>query len=325
MYPFNHRIMHFKFPTQCLACLKNIKNCLPQRTSWVTMSLVIALISCTRIDQGEVDPNGLFADVKTITTRFVSHQSDTQQKDDKVVAVARFLPDGSLDRVDQHMTYPYDYKQSFEREFWGQPIKMNLSHVMDGLDLGEAEKNLMYGNDWPVTYEQYVSKNGHPRLTRREGSKPSSKAAFLGNGLPARIQSRPDPNQPWIFDEEIFEEFEYTGRNIAKYINYLEVPDRISLTSKRPSGTKTVKANWKEVEYEYDGDRLVAVSDGKVVFRFQYEGDQLASSEYYLNDKLYNTRRYAYNDNGLKTKTEVFNVFGEPEYTILYEYTFYEE
>ena len=65
------------------------------------------------------------------------------------------------------------------------------------------------------------------------------------------------------------------------------------------------------------------MADGNEEFKFIYEEGELIGSEFYVNDKLYNTRKYIYRK-GLKHKTEVRNVNGDPEFTIYYDYEFYE-
>ncbi len=78
-----------------------------------------------------------------------------------------------------------------------------------------------------------------------------------------------------------------------------------------------------DIDFEYDQSQLVRVIDGKQEFKFIYEEGRLTSSEFYVDGTKYNTRKYFYKK-GLKNRTEVRNVDGEAEFTIYYEYEFYE-
>ena len=78
-----------------------------------------------------------------------------------------------------------------------------------------------------------------------------------------------------------------------------------------------------DIYFEYGNDQLVSVIDGNQEFKFFYDVGSLSRSEFYVNGTLYNTRKYIYKD-GLKDRTEVLNVNGEPEFTIHYDYKFYE-
>jgi hypothetical protein len=284
----------------------------------------IWFVGCANNVEDRLDPTGAFEDVRTITTRFESNQDDTRKKDDKVVAVAYFLPDGAMDKVVQHMTYPYDYAHSFDRTFWAAPIKANLSHAMDGLDLGDAEKNLLYGNDWPVVFEQFVKENGHPNGMRFEGFKSTTEVKYQDN-LPIEIETVPDGAIP--FGAGYIDQFTYEKGKVSSNVSYLNSRLRLKVSEGKivtDGVEELVQVNKKNVLFEYDADKLVKVDQGDQVFRFFFEGDQLVRSEFSLRGKLYNTRKYSYSDSGLKSKTEVYNVFGDLEYTISYEYTFYE-
>lgn len=77
----------------------------------------IILVACQIPDeQLEFTSDGSLRKIKSITTTYISHQSDTQEKDLKTVAVATFNPDGSLDQLIKHMTYPYNYRKPSERK-----------------------------------------------------------------------------------------------------------------------------------------------------------------------------------------------------------------
>lgn len=304
------------------------------------------LVSCTDLDSSSetMDLDRAYADIKTVTTRFESHQSDTMQKDNKIVAVAYFLPDGMLDRVEQQMTYPYDFEQSNERIFWANPIKENLTHLMDGLDLGHAEKNLLYGNDWPIVFEQIIQEKRHPKLQLMERVEYTASTTWEGQ-LPLEIELTMDMEYGF-FSGSYFERFSYLDGKVVSHTSLKKLsensPRLVGLKSmiiklEKEGDVKQLK-QFKdqlvslskggeivadEIRFVYENELLKEVIDGKQEFKFFYEDDRLASSEFYLNGTKYNTRIYIY-ENGLKNKTEVLNVNGEPEYTIYYDYEFYE-
>jgi hypothetical protein len=78
------------------------------------------------------------------------------------------------------------------------------------------------------------------------------------------------------------------------------------------------------VDFKYYGTLLTSVIDGNKSYKFIYENDVLIKSEYYIKEQLYNQRYYYYNEDGSKSRTELFNIDNEPEYTIKYNYEFFE-
>ncbi len=181
------------------------------------------LVSCSDLESSGniVESDKMYEDIKTITTRFESHQSDTQQKDNQVVAVAYFLPDGSLDKVDQHMTYPYDFEQSYERSFWTNPKKTNLGHLMDGLDLGHAEKNLLYGNDWPIVFEK-ISKEEYPGFSFLESESYTTSTTW-DETLPLEIELTMDREHDYVLSGTFFERFTYTDGKVTNHTSSQKV------------------------------------------------------------------------------------------------------
>ena len=266
--------------------------------------------------------------IKSITTTFVSHQNDTEQKDMKTVAVANFLPDGSLDEVIQHMTYPYNYEQPVKVSFWGQTDANAVPVVLDGLSLSIAEYNFLYGNDWPAKYAEVVEKN-HPTFKSVEDEGFSTTVTWKDQRLPSKIVSEENKTpKPYITsDNSFYEEFEYDGNQLSDYRKYVEMDRPIV---EKVNGKLEVKGYKQEIyndqlfNFEYTGNLLTKVSDKKVSYEFEYEGSRLVTSTYALNGKVYNTRKYYYTDSGLKERTEIFNVYGDAEYTIHYHYDFYE-
>lgn len=88
--------------------------------SLTTIIVLFFLVSCEPTNSSEV-MNERLGDVKTITTRFISHQSDTKQKTGKIVAIASFAPDGSLEELVEQTTYPYDREFEVKKVFWESP------------------------------------------------------------------------------------------------------------------------------------------------------------------------------------------------------------
>ena len=114
------------------------------------VGLSLWLISCEpeMIDFAAMDPHAALKNVKTVTTRYISHQKDTQQKDGKIIAIAYYLPNGTVDRVEQYMTYPYDFEKPFKRHFLAGPDPANVLHVLDGFGIGDATNNILYGTSY---------------------------------------------------------------------------------------------------------------------------------------------------------------------------------
>jgi len=282
--------------------------------------LCIILVTCqTPDEQLELTSNGRL-NIKSITTTYISHQSDTQEKDQKTVAVATFNPDGSLDQLIKYMSYPYNYSNPSERKFWHSPIEENIQHIMDGLHLGHAEKNILYGNNWPVSYAKMINETGHPKFEIRMGSEVftdfKTNFEWKSSNIPSRIETKNTFEQfGKVMMYRYSEKFEYSKEGISKYsYTYLMSGEDIP---------KELSKGGYNVDFKYTGDLLSSVQEGNKLYQFIYEGQDLAKSEFYVNSKLMNHRIYHYNDYGLKVKTEIFNAYDQPEYTIEYHYEFY--
>lgn len=299
------------------------------------------LVSCSI--QTDAESGKVLENIKSITTRFTSHQGDTQNKDARVVAVAQFNIDGTIEGVTQHMTYPYNLKEPEDRHLWMKPDPKNLTHIMDGLKLGMAENNLLYGNDWPLKYAKIDPLN-HPRAARRRAVENGMDmlVTFANGEWPEELQivekfdSFVDENRmsPITF----YETFTNDGRFITGYRDGIIHPPefikamRVTIEASADDRTKKEKlASLTEppkepnVLFYYIGDNLDRVESNNRTYKFYFnETKQLIRSEFYIKEKVYNTRHYFYDENGLKERTEIFNVDGEPEYTINYEYEFYQ-
>lgn len=298
----------------------------------ITM-ITFGVVSCEAIDDtANVISDERLGEIKSITTRFTSHQSDTQQKNGKIVSIATFNVDGTIDEFVSKTTYPYDRDYELKKEFWEEPIRKNLFYIMDGLSMRDGEKSLLYGNDWPKAYYKYLMDQSTSEVrTQYTETKISTDDVNLPNEIsierlsehPMEILMRPDAK----------EFFEYDGGKVIKveHMNvYKEVSketfEKLDINGHAKKFFKPQKAGNGEKKlvssYEYEGDLLKAITTGKYKYIFYYDNNTLAKSEYYINDILVNTRLHYY-ENGLKDRTEIFNVYNEPEYTISYEYEFW--
>ncbi|MEM6526490.1 MAG: M56 family metallopeptidase [Bacteroidota bacterium] len=286
-----------------------------------TLGASFFMVSCQNEPEDTLVAASIIGDVKSITSTFTSHQPDTREKDDRIVAVAKFNTDGSLDKFNQHLTYPYNLEHVEPRSFWSLPDPNNLHFVMDGLDLEFAENNLLYGNAWPRKFAKAVE-IAHPRFQNNEWREYKSTVDYGSNELPHKIVTsgrfflRDVSLADWI------EEFKYENEKVvmsSKRQKHKFEEGRGKFTEMKWAGLEEPDA----IQYKYNDDQLIAVSHRNRTLKFSYENNFLVRSELWIGEKLYNTRRYTYHENGLKKQTDIFNLYGEPEYTIGYTYEFY--
>lgn len=317
---------------------------------WVSALFVVLtlgsfyLVSCENISsEAAVISEDQLNEVKSITTRFISHQEDTQQKTDKIVSIATFLPDGKLDEFTTQTTYPYDNEFEDKKEFWDEPIRGNLFYIMDGLTMGRAEKNLLYGNDWTKAYVKYLRKIENSEV---KGSYPVEERFIIDDeSKPNEIlRERIGSEAMFLFGGyDVKEFFVYDGDKVIEtaHMNvYKEIDENDS------SLIKTIRYNNKDVSikefikdrkvgdgeritdtvYGYDGELLSSMkykdSFGSYEYKFFYENDVLIKSEYLKDNEIISTRFHYYKD-GLKDRTEIFNRYNEAEYTITYSYEYW--
>jgi hypothetical protein len=132
------------------------------------------------------------------------------------------------------------------------------------------------------------------------------------------------------------EQFQYENGNVTGYTSFNETYDFKDVMIKKGesqsikfdpdfnySKAEIIKANRSATQFSYDGDKLSKTTNKDIIYEFEYDLNRLSQAKYYNNGKLYNTRIYYYAKNGLKDKTVILNVAGEPEYSIFYEYSFY--
>jgi hypothetical protein len=280
--------------------------------------------------------------IKSISTKFISHQGDTQDKDMKTIAIANFLPTGELDKLTQHMTYPYNYEKPFEIKLWATPQQANVAVIMDGLTLDKAEYNFLYGNDWPKIYAQTAKKN-HPQYPMLESSTQDVEVLITESELPSEIKLN-DPyktrhNQTYYrpcLPISFIEKFQYENGNVTGYTSFNETYDFKEFTIKKGksgdsqldptfdySKADVIKVNRSSTQFSYDGNKLWKTANKNIIYEFEYDQNRLSKAKYYNDGKLYNARIYYYTKNGLKDKTVILNVDSEPEYSIFYKYSFY--
>ncbi|WP_462248042.1 M56 family metallopeptidase [Ekhidna sp.] len=315
-----------------------------QWVSGLSLGIVFALfflISCEATNSSEVMIERM-GEVKTITTRFISHQSDTQQKTGKIVAIASFGPDGVLEEMVEQTTYPYDREFEVKKYFWDTPDRAGIPYMMDGLSLGVAEKSFAYGHDWPSAYYKHLD------VRSNSGDMPWGEIITTDNELmPTQIESKRkrEENEFAIGMPDVTEFFEYEGEKVVRVLQQSSYP-KIDVESKhykkllerfKMVDNEATKKFYKKrleaangkvgdieltAEYTYDGDLLTSIKGETYERKFYYENELLIKSEYYKNEELINTRIHYYK-NSLKDRTEIFNRYNEAEYTITYTYEFW--
>lgn len=300
------------------------------------------LFGCDEFKNAELTHEEVLNSVKTITTSFVSHQSDTRHKDDKIIAVASFYPDGTLEEMTQFMTYPYNFKEPKQKKFWTNPDRENLPLVMDGLDFENAERNLLYGNDWPRLFAEFAKSGNHPDLQHpKEFDAMSGITINYGeSGLPTLVENTgemvrgEDKNNSYHISG-YSKIFEYENGKVIKAGNKT-IPSKALMEAMHKARNEALKKagipaqkpiNYDTYFYEiyqYDGENLSIYKFKDHEYQFHYENNVLVKSEFYINNIRYNQRIYQYNEIGLITKTEIYNMNNQPEYTINYVYEYFE-
>ena len=331
----------FHLKLRIIAITKTIKH-----KKWVSLFSIVVVsflfffISCESVSTSELMVERM-SEVKTITTRFISHQSDTQQKTGKVVAIASFSQDGSLEELVQQTSYPYDREFETKTYFWDEPETLGIPFVMDGLSLGEAEKTFLYGNDWPAAYyKELIKKSSNKDRNGIFNEKVTTDNELLPTQI-IRTNEYPDDVYIGFGFPDVTDYYEYEDGKVIKVFEKLEYPaleyndeirEKLHEVSNKnlseemknirkellnKSGKKGLKAT-----YTYEGELMTSVINGDQERKFYYENKLLVKSEYIRNGEVINTRLHFYK-NGLKDRTEIFNRYNEPEYTITYDYEFW--
>ncbi len=299
------------------------------------LAIATWLVSCEPevMDFTTMNPQAALKNVKTVTTRYISHQRDTQQKDGKIIAIAYYLPDGTVDRVEQYMTYPYDYEHPFQRKFLTSPNPAGVLHVLDGFNLGHAENNLLYGNDWPK-YNKIEFYRANSEMYRN-----STTIDKNDEGLPVKFTLTTELNEDLYYNgskrtqkgtvlRTHIEFFTYDNNRVISHVRRTESPELVIQYNNQGhnvGGSRLLH----EMNYIYEGENLIEVSGqtqgngSPETTKMEYQNGIMKSSSYYRNNTKYHYREFYYDESGLKTRTEIFNVYGEPEYTITYDYEYY--
>lgn len=314
----------------------------------VLVFISFVFVSCSELIENKEVPNTELAveqqlsEVKSITSKFISHQNDTHQKTGKVVSRVTFHPDGSLKEFVNLTSYPYDSDQEMKRTFWDEPLKRNLFHVMDGLSLDVAERNFLYGNNWSTAYLKYL-RNGrkgelqfrfwNEQITADKEVQPSAIVIEKKSGHdPLSHINMPTTTEFFkyegnkVIETSFMNEYNIDEQELASFVSEHEeagdfVKQQIARARKESGKVR------EGIKYTYEEELLSSVSfkdaHGSLVnYKFYYENNLLVKQEYYKYGKLINSRVFHYK-NGLKERSEIFNVYNQPEYTILYEYEFW--
>ncbi len=305
---------------------------------------LLVIIGCSLDNRSEIVRMEALNDVKSITTIFTSHQSDTKQKDGKIVAIATFNPDGSLSELIEQTTYPYDRDYELKKEVWEEPNKALLPYILDGLSLNAAENNLLYGNNWPAKYAKFLIRKAEDEkpefawkeivevdderqpseiklsriLNDKESDLPFSGVIKAYTYEKGKVIEAADK---FVYPEMLKARLEFLKKDNEEIdneeIDEEEIKKELEESIKNPP-----KSNL--VQFEYQEEKLTSVTLSKRKrHEFYYDGDLLIKSEFYVDGILFNTRIYYYED-GLKDRTEIFNMYNEPEYTITYEYEYWD-
>ncbi|MFT5568654.1 MAG: hypothetical protein ACI9RP_000689 [Cyclobacteriaceae bacterium] len=290
-------------------------------------AIVFMLVGCNERASVVAAKNKSMEDVQKITTWYESSQEDTQQKDGRIVSIVTFDVMGEIITLHHQTTYPYDRQAPIEVPLWMASKSSLVTHLLDGLDLGAAKQNLLYGNDWPVKFAQ-LKRPPHAWYDP-EGLKIEKSVTYAAGDFPSSVKYKIDQaysvaqnerSQPYVMHQQ--DEFEATENKVSMHREILFYEFLINGEVHEHIGNQKRQ---KEYRYQYDGDLLISVKEESKSFTFFYDDDRMIRSEYSVNGTTYNERVYFYDEAGLKTKTEIYNVMGDLEYTIFYEYEFWPE
>mgnify|MGYP006273990189 CR=1 FL=1 len=282
----------------------------------IVFLLVFMGFGCSKREDPGIRPEIVGSDkVRTITTRFIGKQSDLKNKHDRIISKVQFDSEGNIIEAKTFMDYPYNYDRPQPIELLATPSVEQVNVLMDGLSLEIAEKALVYGRNWPITYLNYIENNGHPKT--RNYPQHVKTDIKRKKDLPEKILLSEDVDgisYEWYF--RYTEKFEYDNQDrIIKHIEYSGEED----SNDHPFATD------RYTEFSYKNDQIDKISNGRVSFRPIFEGEKLTGLVKYINQTVMNIRKYYYHENGLKRKTEMYNRNGDLEYIVKYEYKFFED
>lgn len=209
-------------------------------------------------------------------------------------------------------------------------------------ELGVAERNLLYGNDWSTAYLKHLRDRRNSELSR----------GFWNEEIKADKEVKPNSITvsrdykgdilSFLNSPETTQFFEYDGNKVistSKMIEYKIDETQIDAYLAKYEGMEAEIAkqiDWAklnsgkvtdDIKFFFDGELLTSITTqdsygDPITYKFFYQNNLLTKQEYYKYGKLVNTRVHHYK-NGLKDRSEIFNIYNEPEYTILYEYEFW--
>jgi len=299
------------------ALLNTTKKSGTRNVLWVLGLYIILffVFGCSEI----VDSQSTFSqsnkeDLKSIQTRFISHQSDLPEKHQKVISRVEFSASGEILTAETYLNYPYNYDQplDFRHLFIEDPEIDNLTHMLDGLSLEIARYPIVHGNSWPKKLAAKVENTGHP-LANRFSQNVNPEITVNSEGYPTQIklsEEKDGLNVHWRFTMN--ETFVYDDENLLKAYG-------------RDKSLGTNNSGFNQYSYT-SNNKIKKVSNKRNSFEITYgENGGLATLRKYVAGELMNTREYHYDTRGFKTRTDVYNRYGRPEYSVLYEYEFFED
>ncbi|MEQ8879648.1 MAG: hypothetical protein RLQ12_08460, partial [Cyclobacteriaceae bacterium] len=210
---------------------------------------------------------------------------------------------------------------------------------LDGFSLGEATNNILYGNDW-TKYKGTDDMIGDRKNFTKKVTKEQN-----DHSLPTKYLIEEELNEDIYYQGEkrlskgmintkYEETFDYDDQKVTSHSRKVyqlgrEAFLRDSKLNEDNSNGPPTRQLLQEARFFYDGDLLIKVTDNRpqngsvATTTLNYENGIMTSASYFREDKQYNHREFFYDESGLKTRTEIYNVYGEPEYTITYDYEYY--
>lgn len=293
-----------------LKVAKNVKYSL-----LIVIMLVFVASSCTQLSENAIpspDKEKRYSKLRSVTTTYHSNQPDTRQKDDQIISKVEFSDTGEILLAETYMDYPYDYEEPQPIRLIGDVEKSDLLHTMDGLSLEAAGNPILYGARWPTLLMMKAEEGTHKY---KHEYRQNVRVAIENHSdrLPKSIRYYEELDgvgAQWALDVKDIFKYDEQGRVIHHEVK---------------SGVMYRNEYEKKTEFQYDNNGEISnVSNARNSFDITFDRKELSVFKKYLNDEVVNTRKYFYDENGLKTKTEVYNRYGDLEYTVFYKYDFFE-
>jgi hypothetical protein len=289
------------------------------------MLSIFVVASCTQLSENAVpdlSKEQLYGKLRSVTTTYHSNQSDTRQKDDQIISKVEFSETGEILLAETYMDYPYDYDEPKRIDIISLPRKEKVLHLLDGLELEEATYSVLYGGEWPALLAEAASTSNHP-IQKSYTQKLDLTIDRTSQGLPEEIrffETQKELYFSWTVD--IKHKFEYDEQGRVK--NFRDVQKRMHM-NENDKDYLYLEETEITTSFDYNSrDQIASVMGDRNAFHFKYSATGLKETTKQLNGETVNSRKYFYDKNGLKTKTEIYNRYGDLEYTVLYEYDFFE-